>query len=513
MKAYINDIEYELDAQSLSLSEKSGNSTASDIAVFVGKNQPIPQSGDIIEIKDSEGDIYFLGVCGIPKSPEYSSPYDVRRYEITCSNANSILARRVANVAYKGYTITQIVTDLYNRYIQAEGFTLGTISDIPIVINVYTAADFNLKDVLDELAEYVQGVWQCTNERTFNFIASADFPRLEKTINSDFIPITNIQLSVKDTDLSTNQIISGATSTTDIQTEQFTYSNDEIESFTLSFPLSQRPAIKINNNPIEPSVIGVSGLDEGNDFMFFFTYNSQILTYNKDYSGTLLSVGDILEVNYTGIYQTRIELRNEDMVAKISEKTNTSGLIDNVRIDKTISNIDDAVNLASSLLGNHGDYRSEITAWTTVKMLNEMGLQYADTQLLKKWTFDLPQYGIIGDYVIIERTTSQLILKPGIENMQVTLKFVDRGFLKSYGEIFNELSKSVAQLNFREDETVVDVTAINEPVDLSEMEARAEHVGFTPIWCTSETMFDFNGQRVSPTELSLYMFSTETGGQ
>ncbi|MEG1608513.1 MAG: hypothetical protein RR348_01455, partial [Clostridia bacterium] len=136
IKAYINQIPYELDAD-YSIFEQAANKIASNIVIYVD-NQPLPQSGDIVEIKDNTT-TYFLGTCGIPKSPQFSSPADIKRYSVTCNNANAILSRRAVNVAFKGYTITQIVQELFSRYIVAEGFTLGEISNVPIVLIKYTA--------------------------------------------------------------------------------------------------------------------------------------------------------------------------------------------------------------------------------------------------------------------------------------------------------------------------------------------------------------------------------------
>ena len=196
--AYIGGVAYKL-AADYTISEQAANKIASNISVVVDYGQPIPQSGEIIEIRDDDaGEVYFLGVCGIPKSPKYSSPYDVKTYSITCSNANGILARRVVNIAYQGYTVSQIVKGLFDEYISKEGFTLGAISDVPIKINIYTAADYGLQYCLDELAEYVSGAWYCTNDRKFYFIAEEDFEPFPHTIDKDFLPITALEIKVKD---------------------------------------------------------------------------------------------------------------------------------------------------------------------------------------------------------------------------------------------------------------------------------------------------------------------------
>ena len=64
--AYIGGIAYKL-AADYTISEQAANKIASNISVILDAGQPIPQSGEIIEIRDDDvGEVYFLGVCGIP---------------------------------------------------------------------------------------------------------------------------------------------------------------------------------------------------------------------------------------------------------------------------------------------------------------------------------------------------------------------------------------------------------------------------------------------------------------
>ena len=119
LTAYINGTAYQAE-RDFYISEQSGNKTSSEIAVLV-EDQPIPVSGDIIELKDGTTTL-FWGTCGIPKSPKYSTGLEQNIYRITCGNANSILANRIVNVAYQNYTVTQIVNDLYTNYISQEKY-------------------------------------------------------------------------------------------------------------------------------------------------------------------------------------------------------------------------------------------------------------------------------------------------------------------------------------------------------------------------------------------------------
>lgn len=558
LKAYINNIAYELEAD-FSITEQVANKTSSTIAVLV-ENQPIPQSGDVIEIKDNTtNEVYFLGLCGIPKSPKFKSPYDARRYSITCGNANSIMSRRIVNVAYKNMTITQIVQALFETYITQEGFTMGKISDIPILLETYTASDYSLQFCLNELAEYVQGSWHCTNERKFYFLAKDSFDEFPEIIEGNFIPITDLQVSEKETELRTSQIVSGGRAQTLPQAETKIYDGNE-GNFVLYFSMTARPEIKIRGNEeVPPQKIGIRGINDGNlNIMFSFSFESNVVSYNSGYAGTdpaPLTAGQQVTFTYVGFYPIRIEVRNQAAISEIAAKTGTSGVIENVRLDNLVNSIEDAKTLGGSLLDNYSKNRNEIKGWTTLKEAKKMGLTFEDFGLLKKWTFNLPKYGAVGDFVLVERTIEPHILDTANEDsLKISMKFVDRAFIKSYAEVLNDLSKSITKLSIRKDDVIIDVQNNFESVDLrehivygetlpdtdrsektnfdesitttegqidtmptettkaKEQTTIGEHTGFMVLYCTSNEQFLTDGQITSPTGLYLYAFDCAIGG-
>jgi hypothetical protein len=513
IKAFINGIAYELEAN-FSITEQAANKTASSFDVLVPQNLPIPQSGDTIEIKNSEtGEMYFLGMCGIPKSPKYKSPYDVRWYSITCGNANSIMSRRIVNVAFQNFTITQIVKALFDLYIAQEGFTMGDISEIPVTLETYTAGDYNLQFCLNELAEYVQGSWYCTNERKFYFLAKDDFDEFPEVIEGDFIPITDLQVSEKDTEVRTSQIISGGQSQTLEQHETKLFNGDD-NNFTVAFNLVVKPALLVNYEPVAPALVGIRGLNDGDpNMMFLFAYNSNVVTYNNGYTGTTpppLEVGDVITINYVGLFPIRIEIRNQAAIAEIAEKTKTSGVIENVRLDKSVNSIDDAKALGNSLLEAYSKNRNEVKGWITVKEAKKMGLALSDFGLLKKWTFNLPEYGIVGEFVLTERTITPHILDTSTEdNLKINMKLVDRAFMRSYAEILNDLSKAISQLSIRKDDIIIDVENSFETLAFGEQNIVNENTDFVVLYCTSDAQFLADGQIASPTGLVLYAWTAQ----
>ncbi len=445
------------------IQEQSGNKTASEVQVLV-EDQPVPVAGDIIEIKDGLTTL-FWGMCGIPRSPKFQTGHEDRVYTITCGNANSILSNRIVNVAYQNKTVSEIVNLLYTDYIAEENISLGTISDIPLHMQVYTAGDFNLQDALNELAELVSATWQVTNDHEFNFIVQDDFPVFPVVINSDFLLGTDLQYTTKDYKTRTVQYISNAKDRTNPQTESFTYDGGSTE-FNVAFPLSLKPTIAVNGTPLPPDQVGVNGLDNGR--VFYFSFNSRTVTYDADTQ--FLAAGDVIDITYIGLFPIRISLSNNEKIAEIAALTGTSGKREQVRISTDILSREDAYTIAQQLLSQYSQATGEISLWLLTEQLYKAGYSLANTDVLTQITFDLPQFGVVGNFVITERKIEpyKANLSDFEQKLKVTLKLKDRNFLKAYGEIFSDIKAGLTKLSIRDDATVLQGVSIDETLELSE---------------------------------------------
>lgn len=450
--------------RSFYVQEQSGNKTQSQVSVLV-ENQPVPVAGDIIELKDGSTTL-FWGMCGIPKSPKFATGHEDRIYEIVCGNANSILSNRIVNVAYQNKTVSQIVSQLYTDYIAEENISLGTISNIPLTVQVYTAADYNLQDVLNELAGLVSATWQVSNEHEFNFIVEEDFPRFPVTIDSDFLLGTDLQHSTKDYKTRTVQYISNAKDRTNPQTETFAYDGSQTE-FDVAFPLSVKPTISVNGTPVLNDLVGVNGFDSGR--AFYFSYNSPTVTYDDGTS--YMTAGDTLEITYVGLFPIRISLSNSEKIAEIAALTGTSGKREQVRISTDITTSEDAYTVAQQLLEKYSEATGEVSLWLLSDQLYKAGYQLSDTDVLTQLTFDLPQFGIVGDFVITERKLEPYFadLANFEQRLKVTLKLKNRDFLQSYGEIFSDIKSGLTRLSIRDDDTVLQGISLDETMVLSEV--------------------------------------------
>lgn len=468
--ATINGVNYEA-LRDFSIDEQTGNKTSSTISVVVEDplTQPIPLAGDIITLTDqSTGETLFFGQCGIPKSPKFQTGLEKLVYTIVCSNANAILANRIINVSYKGWTVEAIVQDLYTRYISAEGITLGTITQTGVTLTAYNAGNFNLQDALDELANAVGACWQVTNEKEFVFIGYEDFPQFPQTINQDFLIGTELQSSTTDYKQRTVQYISGGNAETDTQTENFTY-DGETPTFTTSFPLIYQPKISINGVAVDSNKVGVAGIDDNvAGLQFKWSYNSTTVSYVEN-SGAM-SAGDKVTIAYIGQYPIRVMVSNTLKIQQIAQATGTSGLREQVYYDATVTSIEQAQQMASNLLERFEEATKQLTFWLLSSELYANGLTLDNVALYTTMNFDLPMLGISGEYIITERRLEPYYadLSNPDQKMKVSLTLKNRDYLKSYGETITDIQKDVNGLNYRGDETILTYEQITEPLTLGE---------------------------------------------
>ena len=206
-----------------------------------------------------DGEVVFYGVVGIPESPTYSSGFETDIYNLQIQSANALLRRRTISEAYQNKTTPEIIQDIFTKYLEGEGVTLGAISDIDFTYDIFVAQRKYVADVLDELVAPVGATWHISPDKKFYFLTKEDFTTIGAPTH-----LSAIKKSVSGLDTRTVQIIAGATAQTDTQTETTTWAADT-KQILANFPLVAEPTITIN----DPEAASFDGVDDyidcGND--------------------------------------------------------------------------------------------------------------------------------------------------------------------------------------------------------------------------------------------------------
>lgn len=206
--------------------------------------------------------------------------------------------------------------------------------------------------------------------------------------------------------------------------------------------------------------------------------------------------------SYIGIFPIRVTVTNDPKIAEIASLTGTSGRREFVQLANNVTSIADATQLGLSLLQQFEEATGEIKFWLLSSQLYALGMTLNDVALLTKMTFDLPQIGITGEYVITERSIEPFFgdLTQNFEQkLKIKLKLVNRDYIKSYGETISSLRRDINQLSVREDDTVVNSPAVMETVSLAENVYILQTYPYFP---TNTAQFTSFGGLFAPLELS-----------
>ena len=472
--AKINNRSYPV-AVGFRIEEQIGNRTSSTVSVLVG-DRPVPAAGDTVElIDDQSGAPVFWGFCTIVRCTGREYRPAERVCELVCANANSLPARRLANVALRGKTVTEIVTRLFETYIAPDGVSLGQISDFDTQVEIYTAADLNLQKALDELAEYVGAGWNITADRRFFFLQKSDFPQAPAVLDDTSLPLFGVETACRESEMRTVQIIKGSSQTTDPQYETHLY-NGHADHFTLSFPLSASPVITVNGTPVPENAVGVTGLHSGDaSKAFLFSFRSATVSYNAANTSVTLHKNDVVEFEYVGFFPIRVEVSDSAHIEAVRAATGTSGIIENVTVSHSLTGWSDAQSLAEALLDDFGQPRNELVFTFDSRELTRFGLCADDFALFTVIGVRLTELN--GEYVVTERRIEPVGGGGETARFRITVKCVDRSILKGYGSVLFSLKHELVGLRVCADEQVL--ANLNDPAALTVGEALAV---FTPLF-------------------------------
>jgi hypothetical protein len=380
--------------------------------------------------------VVFFGVVGIPETPTYTTEFVPNRYSLQIQSANALLYRRTLSEAYQEKTITEIIQDIFTKYIAGEGITLGQISTLDFSYDVYVAQRKYVADVLDELAGPVAATWHIGPDKKFYFLSKTDFASTTAPSH-----LAEIKKSVSGLDQRTVQIIAGAKARTATQIQTETWGADQ-KQIIAGFPLAEVPTLTINGTP---ATVGISGLNDEATYTFLWSYSSANVTLNSN-ATTKPTTGDTVVLSYVGFFEIEIENQSGSKILELAARTGSSGRIEKVETDTSIETFTDGSNLANELLDRYGEADETITCTT-----DNLG----STDLLTSWTFDLPEINITGDYIITERSITRLTdTKP-----RVRLVLKNQNYYTKYGAVFNKYDKNVRRLSVNSNAVIIKTEA------------------------------------------------------
>lgn len=466
LRCFITGVEYPITTD-YSIKERVGQTTMADISVRIDEGEALPVSQQLVEITESDGTTpVYTGIIQAVDSPVWSSGYEAYIVDITCKSLDVLFDNRIVNEAFENKTTTEIVNSLFTAYLDEEGITLGTVATFTRSYEKYVSSGLTLRKVLSELGDSVNAAARIDAAGVFHFTSDDQFP--EQTPPTHISRLKKQESGVK---LRTVQRVTGANQETSLQTESKVWEANQV-ALLLGYQVSSVSGITING---APAGVGIKGVDESDTTKTFLVrYGDNVVTVNSSASVKPVASDNVVAVYY-GFYSVEIISENEALKSEISALNGTSGKIENIFVDTSITNYEDGQNLADDLLSSNETREETITGFYVSSDLSI-------SCLLCAWNLSYPELGIEGRYVIVERT-----IKYFADEFKVSFKLKNKNFYSRDGMILDKNDQQLNNLSIRTDDLVFKTSFVVETAVFDD-EFSIEHGGviFYPVGAGSE---------------------------
>lgn len=360
-----------------------------------------------ITIYDHAGTLIFSGYIDQPKEqkPGFSA---LMLHTIQAAIDQHFLAdkRRVA-ASYTNKTCGFIAQDLVNTILVQEGVTIGQIYDgltpeptlypsttlypggnvglIPQATFVYCKVSEALDALVQEAsASGVPYYWQIDQNKQLWFVpytaivnsTLVDGTQIDQVYNPPFVTRAN------PTYRNTQYVLGGVAQT--VQQTETRKGDGNTRAWTMGYALASAPTITVNGAAKTVGLKGTTGS------AYYYAQGDQ--TISQDSGQAVLISTDTLQVVYIGQYPTVIADQNAAQISYEASFDGTSGIIEEVAQDTSITSIASGLSEASNLLTRYGIQGTILEFSTLVPGFNQ-------GQLI---TVNLPAHSLYTVQMLIE---------------------------------------------------------------------------------------------------------------
>jgi hypothetical protein len=312
-----------------------------------------------------DGDRIFEGVMISAEIYAPDNNNSDHYYTITCSDYSEITKHRVVTAEVIDMTAEEAIETYILPILAEEGITAGTISaDWDIERDVWGTEI--IYDVMEKLIKCAPGyIWYIDYDKKLHYYKKStgtiEYLRDDSQFTNfrrlrDFSNYRNVQharVSQIRTSVQYNRVPSPTP-------------DGSVKTFTVNFPIAEKPTIYINSVAVDSDAIGVNGIDAdeaGNGIEWFFSYNSDTITQASN--ETALSSTDTILVTYTGLRSGVISFHDFNEIAhrKISTP-GFSGLAENVLDVSAFNTLNQVSFYVEQLIDKYGDTGDRLTFTT-----------------------------------------------------------------------------------------------------------------------------------------------------
>jgi hypothetical protein len=369
-----------------------------------------------IQIFDKDNTLIFNGYLDKPKEQKRGFKKFLV-HTLTAVDGHRLADKRRVAKVYTNQSAGAMAYDIWYNILRFEGVTIGAIFDGPtpsqylfpsetlypgenVVASIPRAvfAYPKVSEAYDALAKQASyaGIpywWQIDEQLRLWFVPYT-YLRRGQVVTGDDLDEDTVTVTRHNPAYFNKKYVLDATVETDPQTE--TRKGDgETTSWEMIYPVVHPPEITVNG---VAKTVGIGQLDKDKDFY----WNGGSTTISQDSGGTKLlgpddpGGPDILSVTYVGSYPTNFVQQDNAQVAYEQELDGSSGIVEDVEENATITTFEAGVNYVSEALARYSKQGLELDFQT-------QDSTYMQGQLA---TFNLPDFNLNNAELLVESVTA-----------------------------------------------------------------------------------------------------------
>jgi hypothetical protein len=340
--------------------------------------------GDQVLIENEDGTI-FAGF--VDQITELLFAMGMKIHEVSCIDFHYVTDKRLVGRAWVDDRPDEVVQDIFDDYLSAEGITVGQIdtadTDIPNVLFDY----ITISAAMDRMAEYAGFTWYISEEKKLYFVNRSDFTAPWSLQEEDNEVENALHSSVRKTRLApeyrNRQIIKAGKDTTSTQSEDFKGDGSQ-RTYVVAYPIAEAPTITVGGTG---KTVGIRGVDTGKDW-YWSKSTSEV---NQDLSASPVGSGVTINVSYKGMFPIISITMDQDAIDLLELTEGGSGIVDSVEERPELTTTAEAKDRGNSLLANYAvigtklEYKSintEVMPVGVMQTVDIPSLNMADTEML-----------------------------------------------------------------------------------------------------------------------------------
>lgn len=309
-------------------------------------------------------------------------------HALVCIDQQYLADKRIAARTYvPGMTCGEVVADLHEQYLAAEGVTLGAVEDGATLEQGMLVNYQPVSGALDALVEASDGyIWTIDQDRVLTFrhrsSLSAPWEISQSTIIGNQLPA----VTSGNPDFRNVQWILGGLAITDPQTETRVGDGDT-QAWAMSYPLAKVPAVKLNG---VDQVVGIKGLQD--DSTYDFGWNKGDAVISQSSQAAKLTSSDTLTVTYQGQYAVVARVDDPTGISDAAAVEGGSGIVEQATSPANVNSAEQAFGIG----------RAKLDAFDRPGVKLEFETDRPGLAAGQWATVNLPDLGLDGVQMLIE---------------------------------------------------------------------------------------------------------------